>query len=80
MGTDLDTVACFERAEGESATAVTRARSLHYTAVYLRYHTATSSDLQESVALVDASQDMGTVFRFVIDASRPPDCLFGLQV
>jgi hypothetical protein len=70
-------VASFEKAEGERATAVTKARSSHYTAVYLRYRTATSSELQESVALVDASQDMGAVFRFVIDASRPPTAGLG---
>jgi hypothetical protein len=65
------------KVEGERATAVTKARSSHYTAVYLRYRTATSSELQESVALVDASQDMAAVFRFVIDASRPPTAGLG---
>jgi hypothetical protein len=65
-------VAGLEKAASERETAVTRARSSRYTAVYLRYRTATSPDLQESVALVDTSQDMAAVFRFVIDASRPP--------
>ncbi len=72
VGPDPSQVASLEKATSERETAVTRARSSRYTAVYLRYRTATSEHLQESVALVDSSQDMCAVFRFVIDASRQP--------
>ncbi len=71
-GTDPSKVAGLKKAAGERETAVTRARGSHYTAVYLRYRTATSPHLQESMALVDSAEDMAAVFRFVIDASRAP--------
>jgi hypothetical protein len=72
MGPDPDKVASLEKATSERETVVTRARSSRYTVVYLRYRTATSEYLQESMALIDPSQDMRAIFRFVIDASRPP--------
>ena len=68
------------KVESERETAETRARSSHYTAVYLRYRTATSAHLQESVALVDAEQDMRAVFRFVIAASQPPIASVGKDI
>ena len=60
------------RGYSEEETVKTSVELTSYLAVYIRYVIPTSSELQESVALLAPSESLSSAFQFAVAASKGP--------